>query len=308
MAKVFSRVVLISLALLMCCSGFGQSLSNETVVRLPAFVRTKDGGLIKNLSANDLEVFEDGTKLKVELEGKLEAPATIGIVLDLSGSVGVKTVEETVERVVHLVAAAPEKSEFFLCLVWRDDVLDIETTTDRKRVLSYLDQIRRYKPYGNTRLFDGVRRAIDRFGVALFTKRVLVVISDGNDNSSKTRGLDLLKLMKLESVVTYTVNILERGDLASSYAQSGQAWLIGLTEVGGGRFFGSASGLIPAEPADKSWPKEISDDISNMYLIKTTVRPTLDKTKWRKLDVRLTKAAKDRLGSVKLRARRGIYL
>lgn len=306
-----SRIFLISLFLLMCGSNLAQTSNRKDVgVELPAIVRSKDGALIKNLTADDFEAFEGDNRLKIDLDGKLDAPATIGIVFDLSGSTMVN-IGETVDGIQRVVDGAPANSEFFLCIVWRNNVSEIETTTDRKRIRSSLDEVRKYKPVGNTLLFDSIRRAIDRLGAGVFEKRILIVISDGQDNISTTTDIDdLLNLVRVGSLVTYTVNIAERESLLSSFGQRGNLFLVQLTESGGGRPFGNSRGLAfgVKESMDSTWPKEIAEEICNMYYFKAIMQSTPKKPKWRKIDLRLTKVAKERLGSVKLRARRGIYL
>jgi VWFA-related protein len=306
-----SRIFFISLSLLMYGSSLAQtSIRTDVGVQLPAVVRSKDGALIKNLTADDFEAFEGDNRLKIDLDGKLDAPATIGIVFDLSGST-IVNIGETVDGIQSLVDGAPANSEFFLCVVWRNNVSEIETTTDRKRIRASLDEVRKYKPVGNTLLFDSIRRAIDRLGAGVFDKRILIVISDGQDNISTNTDIDdLLNLVRVGSVVTYTVNIAERESLLSSLGQRGNLFLVQLTESGGGRPFGNSGGLAfgVKESMDSTWPKEIVDEICNMYFFKATVQSTPKKPKWRKIDLRLTKVAKERLGSVKLRVRRGIYI
>src|SRR5262249_11475930 len=146
-----------------------------------------NGKPLTGLTANDFRVFEDGREEKIKLFQPEDTPATVGIVLDNSGSMGRKR-NDVVNAALEFIDASHSEDEMFIVnfnsQAWLALPASKAFTTDRAELRLTLNQTR---AEGTTALYDALRLAINHLNDGTKQRKALVLLSDGGDNSSRTK-------------------------------------------------------------------------------------------------------------------------
>jgi Ca-activated chloride channel family protein len=186
------------------------SARSELVV-LQAAVTDTRGGMVRGLPARAFRVLEDGRPQAVTFFAEQDAPATIGLLLDASGSM-----MENQDRVIAGVTTFAEAShpdDEFLPLVFNERVTSVLPAgtrfTDNRGELR--DALTRgsLNVRGRTAFHDAVAEALADLGHGRHERRVLIVLSDGGDNASRLTFDDLLERVLASNVVIYTIALLD---------------------------------------------------------------------------------------------------
>jgi Ca-activated chloride channel homolog len=208
---------------------------DSSLVLIPAQVTTHEGAPIMDLKRKDFRIFEDGAEQQISYFAKDDAPVSIGLLLDSSGSMRNKK-EKSSEAAAAFFRTANSEDEFFL--IEFDDrpklVLPFTKDTD----LLY-HEISHARPYGRTSLFDAIHMALGVMKAAHHERKALVIVSDGGDNRSR-RTFTAIKGDMLEAdVQLYAMGIFDpKGASQSSRGEAeGPQVLDNLAEVTGGRHF-----------------------------------------------------------------------
>ena len=206
----------------------GQGFSFRTSVELinvTATVTDAQGRFVPGLKAEDFEVYEDGKLQKISQFDSERVPVSLGIALDTSGSMAgekMAAAQAAVNRFLYDLLG--EQDEVFLYRF--DSRVDLLSgwTEDRRAVGRMVSSIR---PNGGTAMYDAVAEAVPLAQNGTRRKKALLLISDGNDQNSRT-GVDEVRQQIRESeVLVYAIGIDASGASASSYSSapssSGQA-------------------------------------------------------------------------------------
>lgn len=202
--------------------------SNRPVVLVPVTVTDPLGRFFKGLDQNAFEVYEDNVRQTILSFGGEDAPLSIGIVFDTSASMG-----DALEPCRLSVA------EFFKTVNPEDEAFLVEFN-DRPQVVVPLthnlgdiqNALESTTPKGRTALRDGVYLALTEMAKAHNPHKVLMVISDGVDNSSRYNASEVINLIREADVQIYSIGIYEtRLDV------SGSEMLRSLSGPTGGRHF-----------------------------------------------------------------------
>jgi Ca-activated chloride channel homolog len=146
-------------------------------------------------------------------------PVSLGIVLDTSGSMDgekMAAARQALDRFL-LELLGPE-DEVFLYRFDNAPELVHGWTTDKRRVSSELSRVR---PRGGTAMYDAVAEAIPLVQSGKHRKKALVIISDGNDTSSRTAVVALQEQIRETEILVYAVGIDSQGE---SYGQPRRIW------------------------------------------------------------------------------------
>jgi Ca-activated chloride channel homolog len=208
---------------------------DSSLVLIPAQVTTHEGAPIMDLKRKDFRIFEDGAEQQISYFAKDDAPVSIGLLLDSSGSMRNKK-EKSSEAAAAFFRTANSEDEFFL--IEFDDrpklVLPFTKDTD----LLY-HEISHARPYGRTSLFDAIHMALGVMKAAHHERKALVIVSDGGDNRSR-RTFTAIKGDMLEAdVQLYAMGIFdpEGASQGSREEAEGPQVLDNLAEITGGRHF-----------------------------------------------------------------------
>jgi Ca-activated chloride channel homolog len=183
--------------------------SSELVV-LHVSVRDRGGRYITGLTRDAFTVIDDATPQRLEMFSAEEVPASVGFLIDNSNSM-----RPSRERVVASAAAFVEKAhpqdEIFVLTfneavqeAWRPAVV---AEMDIKRFASAMSSA--IVARGMTAIYDGIVSGLGRLEGARHTRQVLIVVSDGGDNASRTTLEDTLERVRASDATIYTVALID---------------------------------------------------------------------------------------------------
>lgn len=245
------------------------------LVTLPVSVTDKEGRHFTGLDRSAFTVFEDGVTQEITFFSTDDGPASIGIVFDLSGSMNGKKSEQAKIALARLVQSGHPDDEYSL-FAFNDRT---RAVLERVRDGEAMERaVKHVTPQGNTALYDAIAAAIEQVKQGRWAKRAIIIISDGEDNRSRTT-LRKLKQMVLESGVTVYAVITEENRLPRFF---GAADLRGLAARSGGNAF------IPetAEQLDEVFD-QIALEMRQRYSLAFLPTNFQDDGRWRRLKVKI---------------------
>lgn len=247
-------------------------LANATV--LDAY-----GRVVTGLDASDFRIFENGVEQEISTFSSEDEPISIGIVLDVSGSMKDKF-EKSRLAVAQFLKTANRQDEFFLVSFNSSAQLTSPFTGDIGELQSRLMFI---LPKGMTALFDAVYLGLERMNDAQNRKRALLIISDGGDNHSRYTERDVRKVLEESDIQLYAIGIYEPFGVCPTMEEcQGPTLLDSLTHLSGGRAFRVDNIDQLPDIAEK-----ISLELRNQYVIGYHPSNRTRDGKWRKIKVKL---------------------
>ena len=198
------------------------------LVTLTLTVQDTWGRVVSNLTKKHFSVFEDGVEQEISFFEDVDAPASIGIIYDVSGSMGGGKIQRSRRALERFMLTSHPSDEFSL-ITFSDKV---QLLADRTRdINAVLDKLTLVKPGGNTAFYDGVYLGTDRVMRGSHNKKALLIISDGMDNNSRYTFNEMRRFLKESDVIIYGIGIYGNGD------GGGEGALTRLAESTGGRAF-----------------------------------------------------------------------
>ncbi len=184
--------------------------ARSDLVVLNVAVTNDKGGFVGGLPAEAFHVAEEGQPQKVSFFAEQDAPATIGLLIDASGSM-----LEGRDRVIAGItefAKASHPDDEFLPLVFNEQVSAVLGST--KRFTRNPTELRDALTHslgarGRTAFHDALVEAIDGVAHGQHERKVLVVLSDGGDNASKLTFTDAFEKVLASNVVIYSIAIVD---------------------------------------------------------------------------------------------------
>jgi len=184
--------------------------SSVELINVTATVSDVDGRFVPNLKQDDFIVYEDEQRVDVTLFSAERVPVSLGLALDTSGSMAGEKINAARAAIGRFVNDLLDRNdELFLYRFSNYPVLVQGWTRDRRDVL---DPLARLQPNGATAMYDAVAKAIPLAQQGQNRKKALVVISDGNDTSSRTEIRDLKEEIRQSEVLVYAVGIDAEGE------------------------------------------------------------------------------------------------
>jgi VWFA-related protein len=240
-------------------------------VVLHATVIDKKGRIVNDLSQSDFRVYEDGAPQTIKTFAHADVPVTMGIVIDDSGSMRDKRQAVNAAALIFAKTSNPQDQVF---VVNFNDVYYLDTPGDFANTIedlkSALDKI---DSRGGTALRDAVIASLDHLKLGNRDKKVLLVITDGEDNASRYTLEELMNASQKSTAVIYTIGLLGSDETSSLFKiRGGEAHraakvLKDLAEATGGEpYFPKSLDEVEATC------RQIARDIRNQYTL--VYRPT----------------------------------
>lgn len=267
------------------------------LVTLTLTVTDPYGRYVSGLTKSAFEISDNNQPQEITYFSDADAPISVGILFDVSGSMSSEKIRRAKKALERFVATSHPSDEYFLIAFNNRAQLLMDRTRDGEGLLRQLTLV---QPKNNTALYDAVYLGVERVTRGTHNKRAILIISDGQDNSSRYNFGEVRRLMKESDVVTYSVGIMDRGDASSSYGMQGQAFLDEISSVTGGKSFYPGTDIEMDEIFER-----IALELRNQYSIGYTPKDFQPDGKWRKVK---TKVKPPRgLPRLTVRAREGYY-
>lgn len=247
------------------------------LVLVPVTITDPMNRLVTGLEKENFEVFEAGSKQEIRHFSSEDAPISLGVIFDMSGSMSNK-LEKAREAVVEFFRTANPQDEFFtIAFSERPELLADFTTSveDIQGKLVYTIA------KGRTALLDAIYLGLNKMKDAKHQKKALLIISDGGDNHSRYTENEIKSLVKEADVQIYAIGIFDATPRTEE-ERNGPSMLGEITDVTGGRTFTIDN---PNELADVA--TKIGIELRNQYVLGYRPKHPVHDGKWRKVKVKL---------------------
>jgi Ca-activated chloride channel family protein len=184
--------------------------SGVELINVTATVSDASGRFVSGLTLEDFAVYEDDQPQAVTHFSAERVPVSLGIAVDTSGSMaGTKMQEAQSALDKFLYELLDQRDEIFLYRFSNYPALLQDWTTDRQLLTR---AIGRLTANGGTAMYDAVAEAIPLAQKGQNRKKALLVISDGNDTSSRTSIVPLKQIIRESEVLVYAIGIDGEGE------------------------------------------------------------------------------------------------
>src|ERR1700720_2689861 len=247
------------------------------MVLVPVTITDPLNRLVTGLDRENFTLFEGKDAQEIKTFSSEDAPVSIGVIFDMSGSMGGK-IERAREAVIEFFKTANPQDEFFM-ITFADKPEEIADFT------SSVDDIQGRLVYtvpkGRTALLDAIYLGVSKMRQAKYPKKALLIISDGGDNHSRYTEGEIRSMVKEADILIYAIGIYDHY-FPTEEERLGPTLLSDVTELTGGRAFTIDN---PNDLADVS--TKIGIELRNQYVIGYRPKNPTHDGKWRKIKVKL---------------------
>jgi Ca-activated chloride channel homolog len=208
---------------------------DSALVQIPVHVTNAFGANVAGLTKDDFQLWEDGAPQSIAHFSMDDAPASVGLVYDCSGSMRDK-MRQAADAAEAFFHTANAEDEFFLVEFGDWPKLAAPLTTRADEILT---RILRTKPFGRTALLDALEMAMKQMKKAANPRKALVILSDGGDNQSRRNRREIESALVESDVQVYAMGLYSRGDSRklSPEERNGPKLLEEISAKTGGRMF-----------------------------------------------------------------------
>jgi len=271
--------------------------ADTTLVLVPVSVTDKSNRYVLGLEKENFQILEDGAPQTITHFSSEDAPLSVGLIVDVSGSIGMKL--NTSRRAV---------SEFLKTLNAQDEAFLVECSDQAEMTLHFThaaaaidEKLKSATSGGLTALLDAVRLGLDEMKQAKNPRKALLVISDGGDNNSRYTSHEVEDLVREADVQIYAMGVFEPLTFGLTASElSGPRVLSEISEQTGGRALAaSGSQDLPGIAS------RIGLELRNQYVLAYSPSNKERDGKYRKVQVKVL--APEALPDLKARWRLGYY-
>ncbi|HWB32098.1 MAG TPA: VWA domain-containing protein, partial [Acidobacteriaceae bacterium] len=251
---------------------------NVNLVQVPVTVTDPMNRLVTGLEKENFQLFDNNSGQAIRYFSSEDAPLSIGIIFDLSGSMSSKFARARKALTEFLRTSNPQ-DEFFVVGFNDRPAVIVDYTSDPDDVDARMVML---KPENRTALIDAVYLGIDHLRQAKYDRKALLIISDGGDNRSRYTEGELRRVVRESDVQIYAIGIFD------NYAPTpeeinGPTLLNEMCDMTGGRLFNVSGDLSDLQDI----ATRISAELRNEYMLGYTPTNTKHDGNWRKLKVKL---------------------
>jgi len=210
------------------------------------------------LKAENFRVFEDKVEQKVSVFKREDLPVSMGLVIDNSGSMRDKRPKVN-EAAITLVQASNPQDEAFVVNFNDDFYLDLDKDFTSS-VPELKEALERIDSRGSTALYDAIIGSLDHLKKATRDKHVLLIVTDGEDNSSHYSLEKTIRDIQKTDTVIYTIGLLSQESKKS--AKKARRALEDIAKASGGVAY------FPENVEDvHNICQQVAHDIRNQYTL-----------------------------------------
>jgi Ca-activated chloride channel family protein len=252
------------------------------LVMVNATVTDSDNHPVMGLTADNFQLFEDKIEQKIRYLSLDAAPVSIGIVLDMSRSMEKKLSFARDAALKFLMTGTPEDEYFLVQFASRAEVAE-GFTTDINRLR---DRLAFTPAKGTTALFDAVYLGLSELKHGQYSKKALLLITDGEDNHSRYSRGDIREVVRESDAQIFVIDL-------------GNALVADLANMTGGHSY-----RVSTRDLEDTCEK-ISLEIRSQYVIGYDSTNTNKDGQFRKVRVHVIPPAG--MGKLNVRNREGYY-
>jgi VWFA-related protein len=271
---------------------------DTTLVVIPVTVTDPNNRFVLGLDQKNFSIFEDGVEQKIKVFSGEDAPLSVGILFDTSGSMELRT-DRSRAAVNEFLKTLNPKDEAFLIQFANSPRLVQQFTSHTQEIE---DRMAALKTGGLTALLDAVELGVREMKKAKNTRKALVVVSDGGDNNSRYKADDIKDIVKEADTQIYAMGVFEPSFFAGLPGEivSGPKLLAQIADQTGGRAYGASEfGQLPGIA------EKIAIELRNQYVLGYYPANSERDGKYRKVEVKLSQPKG--LPALKARWRLGYY-
>ena len=248
-----------------------------SLVLVPVTITDPMNRLVTGLDKDNFQIFEDKEAQEVKTFSSEDSPVSIGVIFDMSGSMSSK-IERAREAVIEFFKTANPQDEFFM-IAFADKPEEVSDFTSS--VEDIQGKLVYTVPKGRTALLDAIYLGISKMRQAKYTKKALLIISDGGDNHSRYTEGEIKSMVKEADTLIYAIGIYDHY-FPTEEERLGPGLLSEITELTGGRAFTIDNPNDLADVATK-----IGIELRNQYVIGYRPKHPGHDGRWRKIKVKL---------------------
>jgi Ca-activated chloride channel homolog len=253
---------------------------DKTLVLINVTVTDPLNRFVTGLEREHFRLFEDKIEQAISQFSSEDAPISIGLVFDTSGSMGSK-LQKSRQAASEFFKTSNPTDEFFLVQFNDRPELTVPFTTDTDKIQSTLTFT---QSRGRTALLDSVYLAMHEMKKAHNPRKALLVISDGGDNSSRYTETEIKNAVREADVQIFAIGIYEGMSARSRTPEeaAGPSLLNELAEQTGGRAYAVENVSELPDIAAK-----IGIELRNEYILGYTPKNREKDGKYRRVQVKL---------------------
>jgi Ca-activated chloride channel homolog len=265
------------------------------LVLVPVTVTDTLGRLVTGLRSDNFQIFEDKKPQEIRHFSSDDAPVSIGIIVDTSGSMADK-MERVREAVQQFHDFSNPQDEFFV-ITFSDEPHLMHDFSDSSDDIE--GKLLFAAPKGRTALLDAVYMGIKKMREAKYNRKALLIVSDGGDNHSRYSENELKSVVKEADVTIYAIGIFDR-NVATNEELLGPQLLSDITEITGGRAF-----ILDQLVEMPALAQRIGVELRTQYMIAYQPTNPPHDGRWRRIRVKLKLPKK--LAYLQAQAKQGYY-
>jgi len=201
------------------------------VVLVPVVVTDAMNHPIEGLEKENFILSENDEQREIEYFSTEDAPISVGLLLDLSGSMRDKFEAER-EAVTEFFRNANSQDDYFVITFSNRPTVLTQATQSIDAIQSSLGTV---TPNGKTAMLDAISIAMARMHSAKYNRHALLIVSDGGDNSSRISFRGVKRLVRDSDVDVYAIGLFDTVIFKTFEELMGKTWLSEITDATGGR-------------------------------------------------------------------------
>ena len=252
---------------------------DSNLVLVPVSVCDPNNRPVTGLEPEHFKIFDDHVEQKLTHFSMDDEPVAVGLVFDISGSMGAKLRVSRMAAAQFFQTSNPD-DEFFLVEFNDQPKLMVPLTHDVQEVQN---QLTFAQSKGRTALLDALVLAMHEMKRSTKTRKALLIISDGGDNCSRYSEAEVRSMVRESDVLIYAIGIFEpfasRGRTPEE--SSGPGLLSDVAEQTGGRHYPADASELPDIAA------KIGLELRNRYVLGYAPTRAMRDGRYHRVDVKL---------------------
>jgi Ca-activated chloride channel family protein len=269
------------------------------VVTLTVTVKDKEGQPVGKLAKEAFEILDEKADQQMAFFCWADQePLSVAILFDVTKSMrtgDIKWINTAREAVLRFINEGPQSTEYLIMAVGDSPRIMTDWTRDKEALTRVLSDLASVQAKTGTALYDASYLGIERLQKQTSLRRIMILVTDGEDNLSKSTYKQVRELLKHSDVLIYAISIQP---FYSSTVSYGNDVLKELTSISGGAMFSPSN----PEKIDAAF-KSIVSELNNQYLIGYC--PLNIDGKWHSVKVKVKPQSTEK--RLEARTRQGYY-